>query len=456
MLRKFDSWQIPMFVYTGKWDDPALLVDMRLGKSLVTLRRVKSYKASLNLIVAPVSAIYDWTKELEQEGEFDYCLLIGKRKKRLQLLEEKHKWYILNTEGWQWIPEICEVSWNSLIFDESTAIRNPKAKITKFFCKYFRDVQHRFILTGTPNPETDLDFFCQFLFLDGGETLGKNFYHFRAKHFRPDWFGGNWKATKTGHKFITEAIGKRAFMLQRTDVKGIKGFKAYKTLTLELPEDLRETYRIAEEEFILEYKDIFVKSKYGVSKYNWLRQLTSGLIDGKLVWSGKLDLIVDLVQNQFKDEQVVIYADFIEEIEVLNSLLLKAKVNTAILSGKVPKTDRLNIVRDFGRGLFRVILGQNLAVTFGTNLSTATAGIYLSRPLRSLVRRQTEERIVTPRKEELSLIYDILIENTVDFDIYERLQKKINDSQLTFDLAKKLSQRINLNNNKGTVLCQSR
>jgi SNF2 family DNA or RNA helicase len=454
MLRRFYSWQLPMFTYTGKWDDPALLTDMRTGKALVSIRRVKNYSTfenSLNLIVSPVSAIYDWMQDLEREELFDYVLLIGKREKRLQLLEEKHNWYIINTEGWQWIPEICEIPWNSLIFDESTAIMNPKSKITKFFCKYFRNVPHRYILTGTPNPESALNYFCQFLFLDGGETLGENFYRFRAKHFQPDYFGNKWKPTPSGIKFITEAIGKRAFLLKRKDIKGIKGFKEYRTGLLELPADLQETYRTVEEEFILEFDETFLKTKYGVAKYNWLRQLTSGLVDGKVVWNGKIDYLIELLTGELKGEQVVIFAEFTEEINAIYAALEAVKIKTVIVSGKVSKTDRINTIGLFQAGKIPVLIGQNLAVTYGTNLSVATAGIYYSRPLRSLVRSQTEERIVTAMKEEISLIFDIIVADTVDFDLYESLKNKVVDSAITYDIAKKISQRINLKERVLTV-----
>lgn len=448
-LRRFYTWQLPMFLYTGKWNSPALLAGMRLGKAIVSIRRIKTYipqgDKPLNLVVAPVSAIYDWIQDLLQERQKDYVLLMGKRKKRLQLLEENHNWYILNTEGWQWIPEICEIPWDSLVFDESTAIMNPKAKITQFFCKYFRQVPHRYILTGTPNPESALNYFCQFLFLDGGETLGKNYYKFRAKYFKPDYFGNKWKPTPAGIKFITEAIGQRAFLLERKDIKGMKGFKEYRTGLLTLPPELAETYRIVEEEFILEYQETFLKTKYGVAKYNWLRQLTSGLIDGKIVWKGKIDYLVELLTGEFRGEPVVVFAEFINEINAVYTALQTAKINCVLLSGKVPKTDRLNIIGSFQAGKIPVLIGQNKAVTFGANLSIATAGIYFSRPLRSIIRTQTEERIVTAIKEQISLIFDLIVADTVDIDLYDNLKNKVVESAFTFELAKKISHRVNLN-----------
>lgn len=61
------------FAYTLQEEHPALFMEMRLGKTLVTVRRCKTYKTwcgsgTMNLVVAPNSALPSWEKEARGEG----------------------------------------------------------------------------------------------------------------------------------------------------------------------------------------------------------------------------------------------------------------------------------------------------------------------------------------------------------------------------------------------------
>ncbi|GAF93420.1 unnamed protein product, partial [marine sediment metagenome] len=205
MKKKRRPWahQVDAMNYCRQEKHPALFMDMRLGKNLVTIRRIKMYKpldadqGLRVLIVPPGSAIESWEEDLDLEGETDVSLIMAStRKKRKQLLMDGHKWNIINKEGFLAVPEIggrehCElcggsgknpetkkscgrchglgsigmgelpVNWDAAVLDESTSIKNPKAKITKFFLRTFRDCPHRWILAGMPNPEGPLEFWSQ-------------------------------------------------------------------------------------------------------------------------------------------------------------------------------------------------------------------------------------------------------------------------------------------------------
>src|SRR4051812_46336880 len=75
--------QVPAFRYAMLERHPALFMEMRLGKCLVTIRRIQQYKP-LNpqlglkaLIVTQSSAIESWIEELHKEGETDFVVLSG-------------------------------------------------------------------------------------------------------------------------------------------------------------------------------------------------------------------------------------------------------------------------------------------------------------------------------------------------------------------------------------------
>jgi hypothetical protein len=96
--------------YSCRVDHPALFMEMRLGKTLPTIRRLLMYQprrcSSRFLIVAPNSALGSWERELLCEGEDDVVFLQGTRAERLELLGSGARWNLINREGWRALPEI--------------------------------------------------------------------------------------------------------------------------------------------------------------------------------------------------------------------------------------------------------------------------------------------------------------------------------------------------------------
>jgi SNF2 family DNA or RNA helicase len=68
----------------------ALFMEMRLGKTFTTIRRIKLIKeCKRNLIVCPYSAFTAWKDELIREEEPEPVELVGTRSQRLKLLQER-------------------------------------------------------------------------------------------------------------------------------------------------------------------------------------------------------------------------------------------------------------------------------------------------------------------------------------------------------------------------------
>ena len=98
--------------YACGLDHPFLAMEMRLGKTLTTIRRLLMYtplrpSSGLRLlIIAPNSALGSWERELADEGETDIVFLQGTRAERLELLGAGARWNLINKEGWRHLPEI--------------------------------------------------------------------------------------------------------------------------------------------------------------------------------------------------------------------------------------------------------------------------------------------------------------------------------------------------------------
>jgi SNF2 family DNA or RNA helicase len=440
-IRAFRKHQNKMFAYTMRERNPALFVDMRLGKTLVTIRRVKLYKP-LNLgvglrvlVVAPSSAIGSWVDELEREGGKSLILSGPKaqRKKSLAAIVECSGWAIINKEGFLALPEIANISWDAVILDESTFIKNPRAKVTKFFTQHFRAVPHRWILTGTPAPETPLEYFPQLQFLDNRAFGFKNFWQFRAKMFEPGYSGYGWQPANGTTKTIVEAVSKRAMVMKRSDA-GVSIKKVREVRSLELPKTIRALYDKAERDFELDG----VETIWATTKYLWLRQICGGFANEKLVWDGKLKELVELLTGELADARVVVWFFFNDELEAAAKLLTAAGVSVERLTGQVKFSARAERLCSFRNGRARVLLAQQAVAQTGMDLSCADTAIYYSEPPGLLASQQTEDRILSLSKKTPLLYIHLLVKNSVDTDIHTLLRGKRFSSDL---LAQKIKER---------------
>ncbi len=435
MKRKLYKHQLRALTYCLRERHPALFMDMRLGKTLVVIRRVKlySYPDPKILVVAPSSAIGSWKDELEAEGEERVTFLTGTTADRKESLSAwESKWYILNKEGHLTLPEIAHCNWNVIVLDESTFIKNPRAKVTRFFLNNFGVVDHRWILTGTPNPESDLEFWPQMVFLDGSFCRTESFWNFRLQHFTLPKWEYKWKAKVGSRKIIASAVGKRAHVVRKTDV-GMDIQKVREVRRIKMPAKVRSAYRTAEKEFVLEWDGAEIKTTiWATSKYIWLRQFCGGFLGKeKMIWRGKARELVSLLQGELAGQSVVVWFNFNPEIILCSTMLHDAQINHGVLRGNVSVQQREKRRKNFMNGKFPVLLVQQAVAQMGMNLSRADTAIYYSQPCSLLASLQTEERIMHPAKTTPLLYVYLQAEKSVDEDVYSALRDKKINSQYT-------------------------
>jgi SNF2 family DNA or RNA helicase len=408
-------------------------MDMRLGKTLTTIRRVMMYpNATKVLVVAPNSALGGWEEELEKEG-IDYERLSGTKEQRYAKLMGDCFWsanyYLINKEGWLSIPEIKNITWDVVILDESTFIKNPKAKVTRFFLKNFRKVPHRWILTGLPNPESDLDYITQFLFLDG-HFMGKdNYWKFRDRYYKlgPDTYS---YVPKPGvSEAIQKYVGKRAHILKRKEA-GLNTEKIYETRYLDFDDKTRTIYQEAEKDFILRAGTFEQKTVWKMVQYTWLRQLCGGWIKKeKQIWDGKVKELVSLLEGELRNEKVVVWFNY--NMEIKSCIKALCKTEAACITGQQDPELREALRKEFQTGHTRVLLIQQAVAQMGMDLSAADTAIYFSEPLGLQGKKQTEDRIVHPEKTTPLLYIHLLVNDSVDIDIRYALAQKALKSDLS-------------------------
>jgi len=432
MSKKLRKHQRAALRYALRVPYPALFLQMRLGKTLVAIRRCKLLKPMRSevglrvLVVAPSSALGSWERECKDEGE-NVVWLTGKRKERREQLTLLWGGYhLINKEGWIALPEIASYPWDAVILDESTFVKNPQAKVTKFFCRNFRRVPMRMILTGTPDPESPADYYCQFQFLYGRAFGCSNYWDFREQYMCPSSWGYGWEMKAGASDTIRREVGRRSCVMQRSDV-GYDEQRVYERRELELPASMRKAYNELESTFALDQDDVSISTIWKGGQYSWLRQMCGGFIDGNAVWSGKADIVTDLLTGELAREQAVIWCDFNNEVSLVCDSLLRKHVLCAPITGRTPEEERRRLVREFQDGNIRVLALQQRIAQTGMDLSAADTAIYYSTPLGGFARSQTEDRILSLEKIEAGvpmLFIDLVCKSTVDEDAMTLLDDK--------------------------------
>ena len=451
MLRRLRPHQVPAFAYMLRWRNPAPWLEMRLGKCIITIRRIlliKPRNPALGLrilVVAPNSALGSWEKELPQEMQ--PCILRpqGSSKARLQIIKgacataHTNVWILLNKESHLGLPQIARMPWDAVVLDESNFISNPTSKASKFYCNNFRDPRiHRFSLTGMPRPESDLQYFQQLKWLDGSAFGYDNFYKWRAKECEKD-LSGNWKVRDVPAMLHT--VGTRTYILSRKDA-GIHIPSVREVRELVLPPAMRRMYDLCESDFVLPGKETI----WATTKYTWLRRITGGVIDGEVKWDGKLQELVSLLMGELRGVSVVVVFFYNDELQAAKAALIEAGMAALILTlrGDVPTTTRERIREAWENTPGGVLLVQQAVISSGMNLSQSDTMIFYSENPSCLGTFQAQDRIVDTAKRQALLYVYLVVKNSVDSDLRETLPIKrwASDSSLRAALMERLCARV--------------
>lgn len=155
--------------------------DMGLGKTLQTisfLQYVKEkYPGSTQMVVCPTSLIFNWENEIQK---FCPTLKFYTHYGQQREFTEKHFTeydVVLTTYGVvrNDLEHLSGFLWQYIILDESQAIKNPDARITKAIQQLH--AVNRVILSGTPIQNNTSDLFSQFNFLNPGLLGSREFFN---------------------------------------------------------------------------------------------------------------------------------------------------------------------------------------------------------------------------------------------------------------------------------------
>lgn len=415
----------------------ALLMDMGTGKSLTILTHILNNGITPTLIITKNSIKYNWAVELDKIGvarELVSILDGATPKKKAALADMTKQFYILNYESVRLLKdEIRARGFKSIVLDESTAIKNPTAKVSKAILSLSRYIENRFILTGTPVTNAPLDAYNQFAFLDSSILFFYSYFAFRNYYAVMVERRINGRSFKdiVAYKNLDELVARvqpHSFMIKKSECLDLPD-KVYETREIEMTPEQDKIYTTLAKELVSEINstETCVVSNI-LTKLLRLQQILGGNAVAESgvnvpIKENKTAELLD-VMSEIGDAKVVIWARFVAEIRKLEAVLNGAGYKTKSIHGEVKNDERQKIVDEINNGDLRCVVCQQQTAGFGLNITGANVAIYFSNDWSLQNRQQSEDRIHRIGQTKSVTIVDIVHKHTLEENIIAALKTK--------------------------------
>lgn len=352
------------------------------------------------------------------------------------------------------------------VIDESSRIKNPKAKRTEVIMSLRHLAEYHRILSGTPITNAPMDIFSQMEFLESG-LLGTTSYRaFTAEYaelvdykaiadespaaFLDDDYYRNKAMLKKNPRLVYSQVVKKkedgtpawknleklqallaphTFRVLKRDCLDLPD-KVYTTTFFDLGSKQMAAYKLLKEELRIILEDETETAVARLAAIVKLQQITSGFVmkpDGTgILYVGednpRLDALLEIVEDT--PGKIIVWARFKEEIRAISAALRKAGRKVVEYHGGVKTQDREDAVDNFQKGDADVFVGQPQSGGIGLTLTAATCVIYYSNDYNSETRKQSEDRAHRIGTTVHVLYIDIIATDTIDEDITRALVAK--------------------------------
>jgi len=328
-----------------------------------------------------------------------------------------------------------------LAVDESTTIKNPKAKRTKTLVTLGTKAKYKRILTGSPVTKSPLDLYSQCGFMDK-KLLGMESY----------WsFQGRYAITKTqrmGSHSFQKIVGYRN-LEELSDKLTTFSYRVTKEEALDLPDKIYTIRYVGmTDEQIEHYLSLkkaaiaildsgeLVSAPAAMTQLLRLQQLLCGHLktdDGELVEvpSRRMTALLECVEEM--DGKIIIWSRFRYDIQRIEQELGKIYGKDSVVSyyGDTTDEQRQNAITSFQHGDARFFIGNPQTAGYGLTLTAATNVIYYANDFNLETRVQSEDRCHRIGQHHPVTYVDLVTRNTVDEHIVRVLQSKIDISAKT-------------------------
>lgn len=442
----------------------ALWMEQGTGKTLVTIatigRRYLDGEVKRVLVVAPKAVLPVWRWQFKEHCRLPMRIaLLGEELKVKEKKEVLSEWEdtrhlgiaILNFESARVMEkEIRKWKPDVIVVDESQRIKNGTALQSKVFHRLGTTTKHCMALSGNPIPESPLDYWSQYRFLDP-KVFGKKWPKFRDQYSYRAGFGGWDRKIKT-HKL--KQLSGQAYSI---------AYRITKDEALDLPPQVdqvmycylggqsQKVYRDMKKEFLVTLMGKEIEAEIVLTQMLRLQQITGGFIThtnedtGKKknlqVGTEKLDLLKEILMDIPPHKKVVIFVRFLPDIKAIAKVVKKAGRTVVKFTGKTKKKGK--IVRDFQTKRDpQVFVAQIRTGGLGLDLFAADTAIFFSPDFSYGNYEQARARVhrIGQTADKVTYIH-LVAKGTVDEVILKALREKRDMAEVVLEHYRKLKKK---------------
>ena len=450
-----------------------LYMECGTGKTRVVVHLLehlfRKHKAKLVYVVAPLAALHVWidnwhdwglapiafidlhetgsaglrkAKQLAAEGFPVICLVNYEAAWQIgfkRILRKRHGEEVRILEKVD--TAMHDLKWDVGILDESTAIKTPGSKVSKFFRrKMALRTRHRVVMTGSAYTKRPLDVWAQINFTCGDEVFSPAFLPFKTLYSIPHPYI---RGAIVGYQNIGDLVKKMAkvaVMLKKVDMLDLPPF-THETRLINLCHKSRKVYDDLMEETIAvidraEENETTVSADHVFTSIRKAMQITGGFVypdpdedtpDVKpapiRLGTEKLDMLLGILEE--RDSPTVIITQFDEEERILvEAIRKKFGFAPKVLNGSVHGSEARHKMIQDAAGDPAFIVKERVGAR-GIDLKFADMIIFYSHGYDTEGYQQMLSRNHRGGQTKSITYIHLLCKNTIDVKVMKTLEKDL-------------------------------
>jgi len=341
--------------------------------------------------------------------------------------------YITNHDATNWLskhPRVIDSQFPwAIVIDEATAFKNRSANRSKALRQIIDRFSWRVLMSGTPMPQGLDDIWHQALLMDRGERLGASYYRFRAATHESinTPFATEWIEKDGAREVVADLL---ADVTIRFELEDVPEQVMRPALVHAIPPKLREQYDMMAKQALLELDSTEheVTAVHAAAKLTKLLQIASGAVYG----AGGTYHTLDETRNNLiaqlcceREHSLVAFLWRHQRDGLAQALKAAGIRDFAVLDGSTKGSKVNQIVQDYQRGAYRVLLAHPQSAGHGLTLTRGTTTIWAAPIFNGELFAQFNKRQHRAGQTKETEVICVAAEDTVDLAAYDRLRYKL-------------------------------
>lgn len=429
--------------------ESALLWEMGLGKSVVTLTAIRNLIDSCDietaLVVAPKKvAETTWTTEAAKWDHLNslrVAKVMGTEKQRNEALAQPADVYVIGRDSFVWLVGKYKgiLPFDMMVLDELTSFKNANSQRFRAMRIARPSVKRVVGLTGTPAPNGLIDLWGQMYCIDQGKRLGKTLTKYRDTYFDLRRWNNiiiRCDIKKNCDKIIKGLIEDITLTMQAKDYLQLPDLLMH-TVEVELSPSVMQGYKEFEREKVLEFKRDHTESSTpdgivvnsAAALLNKLSQYSNGAVydeDRNVhhIHDEKIDKLVELIEGA-NGSGVLVFYQFKHDI---------TRIREALKGYKVEVYEGEQQLLDWNARKIDVLLAHPASTAYGLNMQHGGHYIvWFGTGWDLELFQQANARLHRQGQKEPVIVYKLVGKGTVDERASTALDSKKDRQQSLLD-----------------------